>query len=176
MSTEQQLVDGACEPTVHPPVTVRPATGADVDAIVTLINQWAEHGLTLGRTRDSVEASLASFTVGVTDRVVACAALEEVDDVIGEVRSVSVAHDVLGSGAGRLVVEGLLSKAAIKGLEQIVLLTKTPAFFAKVGFDAVEIAELPALYRDVGLAGRETEGRTAMSLMLTPAPITVDAA
>lgn len=155
----------------HAPVTVRSATVDDIDAIVTLVNQWAEHGLTLARDRASIERCLSSFTVGETDRVVACAALEIVGDGIGEVRSVSVAHDALGSGAGRLVVEGLLAKGAATGLEQVALLTKTPAFFAKLGFEAVDIAALPATYRDVGLVGRSTEGRTAMLTMLTPATV-----
>lgn len=167
MSTERVPAHGEIE--VRPPVKVRSATEADVDAIVTLINQWAEHGLTLGRDRESVASKVSTFLVGVTDRVVACAAMEDVGEGIGEVRSVSVAHDALGTGAGRLVVEGLLTRAQAKGVDQVVLLTKTPAFFSHLGFDAVAIDDLPPHYRHVGLAGRCTDGRTAMSLALSVA-------
>ncbi len=177
MNMEQKLVVGACEVEVKPPVAVRAAAEDDVDAIVTLINQWAEHGLTLGRDEASVRSRLEDFVVGSTSHVIACAALETVHASLGEIRSVSVAHDALGTGAGRLVVEGLLDRALASGMQQVVLLTKTPAFFAKLGFEAVDVDALPAPYVRDGLVakGRSTEGRTAMSKVLSqPAALVAD--
>lgn len=170
MNTEQMLVAGATGLAIDPKlqVVVRDAVEADADAIVALIGQWAERGLTLGRTREDVVAHIDEFAVVAQDGIIACAALEPINDDLAEIRSVSVSERVLGTGAGRLVVEGLLARATRLGMEQVVLLTKTPAFFAKVGFSPVSPEALPAPYvrSSIIAKGRTLEGRTAMSKLV----------
>jgi N-acetylglutamate synthase-like GNAT family acetyltransferase len=171
MNTEQMLVAGATDLVIETKrrVELRTPTLDDVDAMTSLIGAWAVQGLTLARTPEDVAANLEDFIVAESDGIIiACAALELVEPSLGEIRSVSVSSAVLGTGAGRLVVEGLLRRAESLGLDEVVLLTKTPAFFAKVGFVSVTPEELPGAYMrgSIIAKGRSLVGRTAMSFQV----------
>ena len=100
--------------------------------------------------------------------VIACGATDDCGKGLGEIRSVAVAYDAKGVGAGRAVVEGLVARAPGRGFDQLVLLTKTPAFFERTGFRAIELAQAPAWFvrERIVAAGRSTEGRTVMRLGL----------
>jgi N-acetylglutamate synthase-like GNAT family acetyltransferase len=150
-------------------LVVRCARVADAPAIVTLVASWAEAGLTLRRSLGDVLGTIGSFVVVEWGgRVIACGATDDCGKGLGEIRSVAVAYDAKGVGAGRAVVEGLVARAPDRGFDQLVLLTKTPAFFERTGFRAIELAQAPAWFVRERLvsAGRSTEGRTVMRLRL----------
>jgi len=153
-------------------VCARSARVADAKAISALVDLWADRGLTIRRPLGNVLSSLGDFVVaartGFPSDVVACGALEAVGgfDVSGiaEIRSIAVDPTAAGLGAGRCVVEHLIAEAEARGLSQLCLLTRTPGFFQRCGFNAVQPAQLPLVYRDEHLAaqGRTCDGRTAM--------------
>ena len=150
-------------------VAARPARTRDAHRIVELIGAWAHRSLTLSRTLDDVLASLDDFRVaGREDGVIACGALHTIAPGLGEVRSVAVDRAVLGSGAGRTVVQSLLDLARDRGQLRVALLSKTPEFFARLGFATVDPGDLPEAYlrRSILAAGRSFTGRSAMMIDL----------
>lgn len=144
-----------------------PAQPHDAPDIAALINEWAAQGLTLARSEREVRDAIDQFMV-VRDHagLAACGALVEWPPRVAEVRSVAVAPRARGNGAGRAVVAALVQRAARLGIETVVLLTKTPGFFERCGFEAIPATELPPTFLACAIdaQGRSTAGRVAMRL------------
>ncbi|RMH12062.1 MAG: GNAT family N-acetyltransferase [Planctomycetota bacterium] len=138
-------------------------------AICRLISHWAERGLTIQRGLRQIVTSIDQFVVAIhRGRVVGCGALELVSDQIGEIRSIAVCEQASRIGAGRAVMDALIAKAHARGLSELVLLTKTPDFFARFGFETVAPVELPFEYVAMiaQQPGRTLEGKIAMRRVL----------
>ena len=104
--------------------------------LLALINGYAERGLLLRRSQESLRSRLDDFTVA-TDAdgaVVGCGALTELGPGLGEVRSLAVREDQAGRGIGHRLVERLLDEAAERGFREVLALTRRPSFFEALGF------------------------------------------
>jgi len=156
---------------VLPPEAAGPAEDRDVAAITRLVNLWAETGLTIRRRGAEVRAHLGQFVVARDDAgvVAGCAAVSVVVPGLAEVRSVCVDPARKGTGVSRVVMAAVLSRAVDLGIDELVLLTKEPGFFAKFGFESVEPMRLPAAFvqRVVLEPGRSFVERTAMRRVTT---------
>ncbi len=160
--------------TATPPVppaglVARSACKADAPAIHSLIESAAAEGKALARSLADIERHICQFVVVEVDETPsACASLVEWPPTIGEVRSVAVSAAQQGKGAGRAAVMAIIAKARADALSTLVLLTKCPEFFARLGFEAIEIDDLPPTYLKLAIidCGRSLEGRTAMRLKL----------
>lgn len=114
---------------------LRKATAADVPGLLALINGYAERGLLLRRTEQSVRAVLDDFTVAEDGgAIVACGALTELGPGLAEVRSLAVRDDHAGHGLGRRLVDHLLAEAARRGFAEVLALTRRVSFFDALGF------------------------------------------
>lgn len=155
-----------------PPISVRDAGPADAARIADLIGQWAAAGLTIPRSEHDIRRVADHFVLvergGV---VIACAALEKLEEGLGEVRSVAVDSEAVGIGAGRAAVHGLVARARHLGVERLVLLSRIPAFFARLGFEELTPETAPASYLQVHLPGmgRTHQGRSIMAMQVRPA-------
>ncbi len=158
------------------------AQGDDSPGIAELLAEWAKQGLTLARRPAEIRSNIEDFVVvrdpadaRVGGRLLACGALEVVLPGLAEIRSVAVRASAKGTGAGTLAVNFLLAMSREHALEQLVLLTKVPEFFARFGFTVTPHDELPESFRQkVILArGRTLLGRTAMSRAALP-PLVAD--
>lgn len=160
---------------VRPPVlsiagrpAARRARVADVGAIAELIHAWADMGLTIRRSAGEILAAIDDFVVAdFNGRVIACGALERCGGSCahaGEIRSVAVASSARGLGVGRSIVDALMQVATGRGLDEVVLLTKTPAFFGACGFEVVESHAAPRGFvaERVERRGRTVLGRVIM--------------
>lgn len=151
---------------VLPPEAAGPAEDRDVAGITRLVNLWAETGLTLRRREAEVRAHLGQFVVArdTADGVAGCAAVSVVVPGLAEVRSVCVDPERKGTGVSRVVMRAVLERAVALDVDELVLLTKQPAFFSKFGFEAVDPMRLPAAFvqRVVLEPGRSFFERTAM--------------
>lgn len=150
-------------------MTVRSGEPADAEGICALINHWAQEGLTLRRTLEEVEASVAEFVVAVVEgRVIACGALVVFSPALAEIRSVAIAPEAKGFGAGTAVVRFLVEQAETMSLDRVVLLTKIPAYFAKFGFGEITRHDLPDEFiaEFITARGRKLEGRSIMARSL----------
>jgi amino-acid N-acetyltransferase len=119
---------------------VRPAHGADVDAIHELVSAYAAEGLMLSRTREQVAMNIENYVVAsVAGRVVACAALEEYSPSLAEVSSVAVARSEHGKGLGTDVVLGIERLARTRDIAEIFALSLSDRFFLALDYEATSI-------------------------------------
>ena len=115
---------------------LRRAREADVAPLLALINGYADRGLLLRRSEESLRAQLDDFTVAVDadDEVIGCGALTVLGPGLGEVRSLAVREDQTGRGTGHRIVEHLLDEAGQRGFDEVLALTRRPSFFEALGF------------------------------------------
>ncbi|KAA0215595.1 MAG: GNAT family N-acetyltransferase [Leptolyngbya sp. PLA3] len=142
-------------------------------AICRLVAFWADRGLTIRRGLREVITNIDDFVVAMhRQRAVGCGALEAVSGEVGEIRSIAVAEHAARVGAGRAVVDALVAKAHARGMSEVVLLTKTPEFFGRLGFEAIGHEQLPAVFTGMiaQQPGRTLTGKVAMRRVLAPAP------
>jgi 4-nitrophenyl phosphatase len=119
----------------HP--QLRAATGPDLPAIASLLH---EGGLPAGAARERVGRTVVAES---DRRVIATAAWEPAGDV-ALVRSVAVAPEHRGTGAGLLVVAAALRQAARAGIRDVYLVTTdAEGFFARCGFRTIPRDEMP---------------------------------
>lgn len=144
-------------------------------AICRLVAYWADRGLTIRRGLREVITNIDDFAVSIhKQRVVGCGALESVSPEVGEIRSIAVAEHATRVGGGRAVVDALIAKAHARGMSQVVLLTKTPEFFARFGFEPVPHDQIPEAYVSMiaQQQGRTLKGKIAMRRVLVPTEAT----
>lgn len=115
---------------------LRKAREADVAPLLALINGYADRGLLLRRSEESLRARLDDFTVAVDESgaVIGCGALTVLGPGLGEVRSLAVREDQTGRGVGHRIVEQLVNEAAQRGFDEVLALTRRPSFFEALGF------------------------------------------
>ncbi len=124
--------------------TVRHATLADVDSLMDMIEYWAKHGQNLPRKRNDIIRGIQTFAVCVKDdKVVGCACLYVYDSGLAEIRSLGVSPVIQRQGQGRAIVNYLLKRASKMFIQRVFVLTRSPEFFSKVGFQKTVIEALP---------------------------------
>ncbi|HOR27582.1 MAG TPA: N-acetyltransferase [Candidatus Sumerlaeota bacterium] len=131
---------------IEPRATIRfrPATVEDIDAIHGLIDEASRTTTVLPRKRENICEKLRDFLVGERDgRIIACGALALFSPVLAEIRSLVVAPDCRGQGAGVQLVGALLAEVRRIGLHRVFALTDNPPFFERSGFRVVDKHTLP---------------------------------
>lgn len=126
-------------------IRYRPARLADVPAMATVINAFAEQRLMLSRTQSELYENVRDFIVAEAEPggVCGCTALHIDTDRIAEIKALAVAQAMHGQGVGRGLVEAAIATARELGLERVFCLTYQVDFFAKLGFTKVDRARLP---------------------------------
>jgi amino-acid N-acetyltransferase len=116
-------------------VRLRKARERDVAPLLALINGYAQRGLLLARSEESLRARLADFSVAEAGgELLGCGALSELGPGLGEVRSLAVREASTGQGIGRRIVRHLLEEAAERGFAEVLALTRSVPFFESLGF------------------------------------------
>ncbi len=124
--------------------TIRQATLADVDSLMEMIEYWAKKGQNLPRKRNDIIRGIQTFAVCVKDKqVVGCACLYVYDSGLAEIRSLGVSPVIQRQGQGRAIVNYLLKRAAKMYIDRVFVLTRSPEFFSRVGFQKTVIEALP---------------------------------
>lgn len=124
--------------------TVRQATLADVDSLMDMIEYWAKQGQNLPRKRNDIIRGIQTFAVCLKDeKVVGCACLYVYDSGLAEIRSLGVSPVIQRQGQGRAIVNYLLKRASKMFIQRVFVLTRSPEFFSKVGFQKTVIEALP---------------------------------
>ena len=123
---------------------IRPATLADIPALIGLINSYATAGVMLPRTEFEMAENIRDFVVAVEDDgLVGCGALHFYTRASGEIRSLAVDPNLKTKGIGRKIVEELEAEARRHDLQSIFAFTYVDGFFRKLGFEEVDRGELP---------------------------------
>lgn len=125
-------------------LSVRRARMTDVDDIQRIVGYWTEKGETLPRTRDNIVHDIQNFVVAEVDnKVVGCASLYIYQTGLAEIRSVAIEKDAQGSGQGKAMIQYLLEQARHIELNKVIVLTRVPEFFGKLGFEHTTKDTLP---------------------------------
>ncbi len=136
---------------------VRDAKLTDLRAISKLVDYWAGKEENLPRAEDELIKSIRDFAViEVNGQVCACAALYIYSTGLAEIRSLGVAINYQGKGYGQSLVEHLLVRAKDLALNKILVLTRKPKFFARLGFELSDKEKLPEkVMKDCDLCPRQ---------------------
>lgn len=127
----------------HAPI-VRPATEADVAAIVGVVNENARLGHLLPRSAENIRASLPNWLLAEVDgRVVGIGSLLTMSPTLVEVRSLAVLPSYRRYGVGALIVRGLVEQAQARGIPTVFALTRAVSFFERLGFSVSDRARFP---------------------------------
>ena len=117
---------------------------SDIDSLEAMVSYWAQQGENLPRPRTDLIRNILSFAVCVKEDVVAgCACLYVYDSGLAEIRSLGVSPQIQRQGQGRAIVEFLLDRAHKMEIKKVFVLTRSPGFFAKVGFTRTTREALP---------------------------------
>ncbi len=124
---------------------VRKAKIADVKAINSLINFYAEQDQMLFRSMADIYENLQSFTVAQADTgdIVGCCSLQIIWADLAEIKSLAIAQGHKGEGIGGAIVESAIEQASQLGISKVFALTLEAGFFEKAGFTVVEKESLP---------------------------------
>ena len=139
-STQAHRLDIEC---CH--MILRYAQTVDAEAICSLINHYAEQGLMLHRSMESVYDSLREFQVAADDegRVVGCVAVDIFWADLAEVKSLAVAPDMTGQGIGGRLLGAAIEDAGRMGVRRLFTLTYEQRFFRRQGFEVIDRGGLP---------------------------------
>jgi amino-acid N-acetyltransferase len=112
--------------------TVRAARTGDVRGIHALVEPLVQQRILLGKDLVVFYGSVQEFVVAedADGRIIGCGALHAMWEDLGEVRTLAVADDYRGTGAGHALLEQLERNAKALGLTRLFCLT----FFERHGF------------------------------------------
>ena len=124
---------------------IRKANLADVKAIQSLVNQYADSGQMLPRTLNELYEHLRDFFVYEDDKgaLVGVSALHISWEGLAEIRSLAVRRDSIKQGIGSSLIHQCLAEAAELGVARVFALTYQDGFFKKLGFVELDKKELP---------------------------------
>ncbi|MDF2963982.1 MAG: acetyltransferase [Paenibacillus sp.] len=119
-------------------VTCRKATEEDIETLYEIITGYAEQGIMLPRSRETLAAQLDTFVVAVIDdRLVGCGSLTRLGQDLVEIRSLGVTQGYKGQGIGNEIVSFLVEEAKQQGIPKVMALTYAVNFFERNGFTVV---------------------------------------
>jgi amino-acid N-acetyltransferase len=125
-------------------VVIRSAVPPDAGALHELSLPFVAGGALLPRPPSYFDANIGDFRVVEVDgRIAGCVGVHRYHDAV-ELYNVCVAGGHHGLGLGRLLVVDALAHAAADGYAEVFLLSAVAAgWFARFGFRAMAVADLP---------------------------------
>jgi N-acetylglutamate synthase-like GNAT family acetyltransferase len=121
-----------------PPLTLRPGTADDAEALYALIANHRAEGHLLSRNLDEIRRRASRFVVGESRGLLhACAELAPLSRSVAEVRSLVVSPTARGKGVATRLVDHLRRRALDEGFETLAAFTHDPRFFVRQNFSMV---------------------------------------
>ncbi len=126
-------------PTGDHKVICRNATVEDVEPLYLMIEEYAQRGIMLPRSRQALTRQIDQFVIAeIGGRFVGCGSLFRLGNDLVEVRSIGLRDEGKGKGVGTMILEKLTEEARRQGIPKIMALTYAVDFFLKNGFTVVE--------------------------------------
>jgi amino-acid N-acetyltransferase len=125
-------------------ISFRKAKMSDVENLHQLITQFADKGVMLPRSRNTLYEALREFIM-IEDqgKLVGTGALHIIWDDLAEIRALAIKEEYQGQGVGKLLIAELLKEAVEMDIHQVFALTYQVDFFKKCGFKEVSKDEMP---------------------------------
>jgi len=120
--------------------TIRSARTRDVPVIRKLIDSNVESGSLLSKATVTLYEDIQEFCVAelVDDAVLAgCGALHVMWEDLAEIRTLAVRGERQGLGIGHEIVDTLLQRARVLGVDRVFVLTFAVDFFGRHGFQPI---------------------------------------
>jgi len=122
----------------------RKPTFDDIEAIYELVNSYAEEGVMLARSRNTLYETLRDMIVAEDNgKIVGVGGLHIIWDRLAEVRTMAVNREMTHHGIGAEIVRRLIAEGRGIGVEKFFTLTYKPGFFQTLGFNIITKDELP---------------------------------
>lgn len=131
---------------------VRRAKTIDVRAIRALVDANVDSGRLLNKPTVTLFEDIQEFWVVTTPNgeIAGCGALHVMWEDLAEIRTLAVAADHQGRGAGNLLVAALLETARDVGVSRVFVLTFAVSFFQRHGFTEIAAqATSPEVYAEL---------------------------
>lgn len=123
---------------------LRKAKLSDVENIMNLINGFADQGLMLPRSRNTLYEHLREFLIIEEDqKIIGVGSLHIIWDDLAEIRALAVSKEHQGRGLGKTLVQHLLKEAEEIECPQVFTLTYQTEFFARCGFTLINKEDMP---------------------------------
>jgi amino-acid N-acetyltransferase len=125
---------------------IRKAKVSDIKAIHSLLLNYSERGVLLGRSLSDLYDQIRDFYVSVDDEnniLEGICGLHICWDDLGEIRSLAVKDEYKGQSMGLELVNACIRDAEDFGINKLFVLTYVPDFFRKLGFENVDKKVLP---------------------------------
>lgn len=141
-------------------VKTRKALLPDSMAIHELIRGYASEGILLPRPLAEIHENIRDFTVVVSrGEIIGCGALHFYGPHLAEVRSIAVSPNAQKRGAGSKLIGALVKEAQQHQIAQLCLFTRSPKYFARLGFVEVAHQSLPdKMFKDCQYCPRFNNG------------------
>ncbi len=125
-------------------MNTRRAKISDVEAIYSLVNDYAEQDKMLYRPKADIYKNLQAFTVAEDGgKILGCCALEVIWSDLAEIKSLAVDEGHKNKGVGKSLVAAAVEQAGELGLPKVFALTLDAGFFEKLGFEMIDKDKLP---------------------------------
>jgi len=122
----------------------RKPTFDDIEAIYELVNKYANDGVMLARSRNTLYETLRDMVVAEADgEIVGVGGLHIIWNELAEVRTMAVAPTAIRQGIGKKIVELLIEEGRKLGVKQVFTLTYKPGFFKTLDFEEITKEQLP---------------------------------
>ncbi|WP_438492487.1 N-acetyltransferase [Paenibacillus sp. IHBB 3054] len=126
-------------PTGDQKVICRNATVEDVEPLFLMIEEYAQSGIMLPRSRQALARQIDQFVIAeIGGTFVGCGSLFRLGNDLVEVRSLGLRDEGKGKGVGSMILEKLTEEARRQGIPKIMALTYAVDFFLRNGFTVVE--------------------------------------
>jgi amino-acid N-acetyltransferase len=118
----------------------------DVKQIQELINIYAKRGIMIQKSLSEIYEHIRDFYVlrNKKKNVIGCGALHINWGDLAEIRSVAIKRSYHSQGHGSSIVKALLRDAKKLGIAKVFVLTTSPRFFKRVGFEDSNKNDLPS--------------------------------
>lgn len=127
-------------------VTIRKARHGDIEAIYTIVYDYALQGLMLHRTREAIQQEIeaeAMFVAEEASAIYGVAGITVFDPSLAEIRSLAVNKSGQGKGIGRKLVARIMEETKQRRIEKLLSLTYQVPFFEKCGFHITQKETMP---------------------------------
>lgn len=120
-------------------VICRNAVVEDVEPLYLMIEEYAQRGIMLPRSRQALTRQIDQFVIAeIEGRFVGCGSLFKLGNDLVEIRSIGLNDEGKGKGIGSMILAKLVEEARNQKIPKVMALTYAVDFFLRNGFEVVE--------------------------------------